>query len=62
MWLVIRTFRCSSTHNLSLRNSPPQPHAPLPAIQPLLLHLRYLRALLYNLFAFGQDQLDVARI
>ena len=62
MCLSISAIFHINTGNLSLRNGPPQPYAPLPTVQSLLLHQFDLRALLHNLFTFRQDQLDVARI
>lgn len=61
MWQLITSF-LAPTRNLSLRDSPPHPHTPLSTVQPLLLRLCDLRALLHNLLAFGQDQLNVARV
>lgn len=46
--------------HLSLRNRSPQLNTPLPRIQPLLLQLNRLRTLLYDFFAFGEDEFDVA--
>lgn len=50
------------TTNLPLRNRPPELNAPLPRIQPFLLQLDGLWALLHDFFAFGQDEFDVARV
>lgn len=61
MWLLITPFLAPKL-NLSLRNSPPHPYTPLSTVQSLLLRLCDLRALLHNLLAFGQDQLNVARV
>ena len=55
-------FACSHTSHLSLRNSPPQPNTTLSGIQPLLLELYSLWALLHDFLAFSQDQFDVARV
>lgn len=61
MWLLVTPFFAPKL-NLSLRNSPPHPHTPLSTVQSLLLRLCDLRALLHDLHAFGQDQLNVARV
>jgi len=50
-----RTYSCSS-------NRPPRPRTSLSRVQPgLLTHHRFWR-LLYDLCAFGEDQLDVAGV
>lgn len=56
------TLFLALTPHLSLRDSPSRPHTPLSTVQSLLLRLCDLRALLHNLLAFGQDQLNVARV
>ena len=43
-------------------NRPPQFRATLPCIQSLLLHIHDLRTFLYDFFAFGQDEFDMAGI
>ena len=44
------------------RNRPPQSGPPLPGIQPLLLQLHALRALLHHLLSLCKDQFDVAGV